>query len=480
MTTSSSSSATRQWVSARARGATPTSTPSGSSRTRPANRSRPSAPRPSGRRWCPRSSPTSPAASFEPVRHTAMHHRHVELGARMMVAGLWLRPAYYGPKETSATAIEAEVRAVREGVGMIDVSTLGGLDMRGPDAAELDRPHVHLGLCQAAGRPRPLCPDDRPDRRRHRRRRRLPLPRAPFLRHRDHRRRRPGLSPDDAGGTAQWRLDVDVANVTAAYAGVNIAGPKAREVVQRSLESDIDLSADAFPYMACASAGSAAFRCGCCASASSASSATRSTARPRWARRSGTCSAQAGRPFGLKPFGVEAQRVLRLEKGHIIVGQDTDGLTNPAEAGMEWALARKKPFYVGKRAVDIQIAKGVTRRLVGFASPMPTRPAPRSATSSSAAARSPAASPPPCARLRWARSSASPMSPLTRRPAGSRFEIRIEGRRGWSRPKSCRRPSTIRRTSGRSCDDRPPQDFHRRTPLYRALDAEGARLGRFA
>jgi sarcosine oxidase subunit alpha len=76
--------------------------------------------------------------------------------------------------------------------------------------------------------------------------------------------------------------------------------------------------------------------------------------------------AKAGQPFGLKPFGVEAQRVLRLEKGHIIVGQDTDGLTNPAEAGMEWALAKKKPFYVGKRAVDIQIGKGIARRLVGF------------------------------------------------------------------------------------------------------------------
>jgi sarcosine oxidase subunit alpha len=76
---------------------------------------------------------------------------------------------------------------------------------------------------------------------------------------------------------------------------------------------------------------------------------------------------QAGRASGLRPFGVEAQRVLRLEKGHIIVGQDTDGLTHPAEANMEWALGKKKSFYVGKRAIDMQMAKGVTRKLAGFA-----------------------------------------------------------------------------------------------------------------
>jgi sarcosine oxidase subunit alpha len=75
----------------------------------------------------------------------------------------------------------------------------------------------------------------------------------------------------------------------------------------------------------------------------------------------------AGRAFGIRPFGVEAQRIMRLEKGHIIIGQDTDGLTHPGECGMEWALARKKPFYVGKRSVDMQMKKGVARRLVGFA-----------------------------------------------------------------------------------------------------------------
>jgi sarcosine oxidase subunit alpha len=85
----------------------------------------------------------------------------------------------------------------------------------------------------------------------------------------------------------------------------------------------------------------------------------------------------AGHTFGIVPFGVEAQRVLRLEKGHIIVGQDTDGLTHPAEAGMEWALAKKKPFYVGKRAVDMQMAKGLARKLAGFTLVDAEAPAPK-------------------------------------------------------------------------------------------------------
>jgi sarcosine oxidase subunit alpha len=75
----------------------------------------------------------------------------------------------------------------------------------------------------------------------------------------------------------------------------------------------------------------------------------------------------AGKDAGIRPFGVEAQRLLRLEKGHIIIGQDTDGLTHPHEADMAWAIARKKPYYVGMRSVAIGLANGVTRKLVGFA-----------------------------------------------------------------------------------------------------------------
>jgi len=74
----------------------------------------------------------------------------------------------------------------------------------------------------------------------------------------------------------------------------------------------------------------------------------------------------AGAEFGMKPFGVEAQRILRLEKGHIIISQDTDGLTHPHEAGMAWAISRRKPFFFGRRAIEAQMKRGLTRKLVGF------------------------------------------------------------------------------------------------------------------
>ena len=75
---------------------------------------------------------------------------------------------------------------------------------------------------------------------------------------------------------------------------------------------------------------------------------------------------QAGAHLGILPFGVEAQRLLRLEKGHIIVGQDTDGLTIPHEANMAWAIAKNKSFFIGKRAIEIMSSSGIKRELVGF------------------------------------------------------------------------------------------------------------------
>ena len=78
---------------------------------------------------------------------------------------------------------------------------------------------------------------------------------------------------------------------------------------------------------------------------------------------------EAGLPRGLRPFGVEAQRVLRLEKGHLIVGQDTDGLTDPFEANARWAVSMQKPFFVGQRSLKILANRGPRQKLVGIEIP---------------------------------------------------------------------------------------------------------------
>ncbi len=312
--------------------------------------------------------------SFEPVRHSAMHHRHIEAGARMMLAGQWLRPAYYGPAEKREDCIRDEAAAVRGNVGLIDVSTLGGLDIRGPDAAEfLERIYTFAYKKQPVGRGRYVLMCDRT-----------------------------GAIVDDGiacrfaddhfyvtattGGVdgvfqnmlwwnAQWRLEVDIANVTAAYCGVNIAGPRARDVLM-PLCDDVDLSAAAFPYMevrtgTVAGIPARLLRVGFVGELGYELHAPASRGEALW-----DALVEAGREFGMRPFGVEAQRLLRLEKGHIIIGQDTDGLTHPYEADMAWAVARKKPFYVGGRATEVQMRRGLTRKLVGFTLAEPDAPVP--------------------------------------------------------------------------------------------------------
>jgi sarcosine oxidase subunit alpha len=165
---------------------------------------------------------------------------------------------------------------------------------------------------------------------------------------------------------AKWRLDVDIANATAAWAGVNVAGPRARDVLAPLVEG-CRVDADAFPYLgafAARVAGTPArlLRVGFVGELGFEIHVPASQGEALW-----DALTAAGRGAGLVPFGVEAQRVLRLEKGHIIVGQDTDAMTTPEEADMLWAIAARKPFFIGKRALAIRDRHLSPRRLVGFA-----------------------------------------------------------------------------------------------------------------
>jgi sarcosine oxidase subunit alpha len=311
---------------------------------------------------------------FDPERRTAMHHRHLELGAQMMPAGIWWRPAYYGKKADREKAIHDEVRAVRDNVGLIDVSTLGGLDVRGPDAAEfLNRMYTFTYTKLAVGKSRYVLMTDQA-----------------------------GVITDDGVAcrfseehfyvtattsgvdavyrsmlqwNAQWRLDVDVANVTAAYAGVNIAGPKSRQVLEKVCK-DIDLSSEAFPYLGVrmgtvAGIPARLLRVGFVGELGYEIHVPYGYGEALW-----DALMEAGAAENIRPFGVEAQRVLRLEKGHIIVSQDTDGLTNVWEADMPWAVAKTKPFFVGGRSSQIMAKMPLLRKLVGFTLDDPGLPCP--------------------------------------------------------------------------------------------------------
>ena len=302
--------------------------------------------------------------SFEPVRHTAMHHRHLEAGAEMMPAGAWLRPAHYGGDGDTQATIAAEVSNCRNNVGIIDVSTLGGIDVRGPDAAEfVERMYTWTYANQKVGRARYLMMVDETG---------IIVDDGVSCRfHENHYYLTATTTGVDAVyrqmlfWNAQWRLDADITNVTAAYAAVNIAGPNARNVVERVCD-DVDLSPQGFPYLGVreghvAGIPARMLRVGFVGELGYELHVPAMAGEALW-----DALLAAGADFGIAPFGVEAQRVMRLEKGHLIVGQDTDGLTTPHEADMGWVLGSKKPFYVGARSVELYGQNELKRRLVGF------------------------------------------------------------------------------------------------------------------
>ena len=282
----------------------------------------------------------------------------------MMPVGAWWRPAHFGDGGELRAVVDAEVRSVREGVGMLDVSTLGKMAIRGPDAgAFLDRFYTMMHSTQATGKVR-YClmlnemgsvVDD-----------------GVAYRVADdyyHVSTTTGMAArvhaEMSWWNAQWQLDVDIQNVTGAFAGINLTGPLARKVLE-AMEGTIDFSKEAFAFLEGRSGMLAgcrilAMRIGFTGELSYELHVPYSQARRLWA-----ALLRAGAPYGLRPYGLEASRILRLEKGHIIIGQDTDALTTPDELSMEWALSRKKPFFIGRTALEHRRRNPMSRKLCAF------------------------------------------------------------------------------------------------------------------
>ncbi|MEM5527953.1 2Fe-2S iron-sulfur cluster-binding protein [Gammaproteobacteria bacterium AS21] len=304
---------------------------------------------------------------FDPYRRTTMHRRHLALGAKMMPAGNWQRPAFYGQAKDRDQCMQDESVHVRTKVGIIDVSTLGGIELRGPDAAELmNRIFTFAFLKQPVGKTRYAVLTN------------------------EH-----GVVIDDGVScrisdehfyvtattsgvenvyremlrwNAQWRLDVDISNVTSALSAVNVAGPDARKVLEL-LVDDIDLSSEAFPYLAyreghVGQIPARFLRVGFVGELGFEIHVPARYGEALW-----DMLMEAGKAFDIRPFGVETQRLLRLEKGHIIVSQDTDSMSHPGELSLDWAISRKKPFFIGRRSIDILQAQPQSRKLVGFKLP---------------------------------------------------------------------------------------------------------------
>jgi sarcosine oxidase subunit alpha len=304
-------------------------------------------------------------------RRTALHARHIALNAAMKPVGAWWRPYYYGDAGSAQHAVRDEILAVREGVGLLDVSTLGKLEIRGPDAGEfLDRLYTMAHANQPVGRVR-YClmlnemgsvVDDGVAYRMAEDQFYVTATTGAVAR----------VYADMLFWNAEWRLKVDVLNLTGAFSGLNVTGPRARLVLE-ALDSDIDFSRDAFPYLSGREGNVAGvpvrvMRIGFTGELSYELHCPSSLAAGLW-----DAVMAAGQPHGLRPYGLEASRILRLEKGHILIGQDTDAITTPDELGFGWAVSKKKPFFVGKRSIEMRGRLGQTRKLVGLQFPADAR-----------------------------------------------------------------------------------------------------------
>lgn len=312
---------------------------------------------------------------FFPARRSAMHHRHAALGAQWLHAGDWYRPAFYASPSERERAIREEALRVRTGVGMIDVSTLGGIDVRGSDAGEfLDRVYTMSLAKLAVGRSRYALMVDEAG---------VVIDDGVACRFaEDH-----FYVTTTTGAAervfrtllrwqAQWRLDVALANVTSAWCGVNLAGPYSRKVLENA-GVDVDVSAAGFDYLGVREGAVAGIPARLLRVGFVGELGYEIHVPQHWGEALWDALMAAGDDLALRPFGVEAQRALRLEKGHILVGQDTDATSNPLELDMAWALGRDKPFFVGGRALEALADKPLSRRLVGFVVHNETAPVPR-------------------------------------------------------------------------------------------------------
>jgi sarcosine oxidase, subunit alpha len=294
---------------------------------------------------------------MDPVQVSPLHEWHLAHGAKMAVAGLWLRPDRYGD------AVE-EVRAVREAVGAIDVSTLGKLRLTGPGVpALLDRLYVNQWQKLGVGRVRygVMCNDEG-----------VVLDDGVCARV-GEREWYMTTTSSGAGAIFEWIQwwaqsgwgdGAHVTDLTEVNAAINLAGPRSRQVLQGL--TSLDLSNEAFPYMHVRDAEVAGVPCRLMRIGFTGELSYEIHVPAGYALHLWQALFEAGADHGLRPFGLEAQRVLRLEKGHIIVSQDTDAATDPLAADMAWAVKLDKPDFLGKRSL-VRLAAGTPRqKLVGF------------------------------------------------------------------------------------------------------------------
>ena len=305
---------------------------------------------------------------FDPVRTTPTHEWAQAKGAVFENVGMWKRVRYF-PRggEDMHAAVARECRAVRGACGIFDASTLGKIEVVGPDAVEfMNRLYVNNWSTLGVGRSRygillredGFVYDDGVV--------------ARTGTDRFHVTTTTGGAPrvlalmEDYRQTEWPDLKVWLTSTTEQWAVIAVQGPNSRRVLE-TLVQGIDIGAAAWPHMSVGRGSICGvpmllFRVSFTGELGFEINVPADFGRSVW-----QAVYAAGQAHGITEYGTETMHVLRAEKGYIIIGQDTDGTVTPDDAGLTWAIGKAKPDFVGKRSLERPSMKAADRKqLVGL------------------------------------------------------------------------------------------------------------------
>ncbi len=290
---------------------------------------------------------------FDPVRKTAIHAWHEENGAKFENVGQWKRPWYY-PKvgESIHDAVNRECLATRNSVGILDATTLGKIEIKGPDSAKfLEMIYTNNWMKLEVGKARygymlgedGMVMDDGVT---------VRLAQDHFFMH---------TTTGGAAGVMAWmerwlqtewpEMKVYLTSVTDHWATAAVVGPNSAKVVASVCEG-IDFNTEAFPFMSSRAGVIGDVECRVNRISFSGELAYEVNVPANYGRFMWEELMQAGAEYDITPYGTETMHVLRAEKGYIIVGQDTDGSVTVEDLGHGWALSKTRPDFLGKRSLS--------------------------------------------------------------------------------------------------------------------------------
>jgi len=287
---------------------------------------------------------------FMPTRKTPMHEWHEKNNAVFVDAGAWKRPRYY--KQGNETLLEAskrEAKNVRENVGICDVTTLGKIDIKGPDAAEfLNRVYTNAWLKLPVGKARygvmlredGMIMDDGTTTRiseNHYHMTTTTAQAANVLSHLEYYLQ------------IVWpELNVNVVSTTEQWAGAAIAGPKSRDMLSK-LFPDLDVSNEALPFMGYIESNLSGVPARIFRISFSGELAYEVNVESNYGLFMWEKMMEIGQEFNNQPYGTEALSTLRIEMGHV-AGPELDGRTIPQDVSLDGLVSKKKDF-IGKNSL---------------------------------------------------------------------------------------------------------------------------------